>query len=164
LKVRAPAVYRWIETMGRAPIVDPEVWHVPQEFFSVDDLPDTLIALLRLIAEDYVPEIAAMADLYHQWLGTDGRAAGTICDVEEIKRNHQILGEIEHVQQGVSIKRIALLDSLTHHMRFQDLTDRMSDDEKETLNGILQRTGAQDLAKLRLRRDMKRKDYAYVLD
>jgi hypothetical protein len=40
----------------------------------------------------------------------------------------------------------------------------MSDDEKQTLNGILQRTGAQDLGKLRLRRDMKRKDYAYVLD
>jgi glutathione S-transferase len=164
MKVRAPALYRWIETMGRPPIVDPELWHVPQDFFAVDDLPDTLIALLRLIAEDYVPEISAMADLYHQWLGTDERAVGTICDVEEMKRNHQILGEIEHVQQGVSIKRIALLDSLTHHMRFQDLTDRMSDDEKETLNGILQRTGAQDLAKLRLRRDMKRKDYAYVLD
>jgi hypothetical protein len=144
--------------------VDPEAWHVPQEFFSVDELPDTLIALLRLIAEDYVPEIMAMGDLYHQWLGTGERSAGTICDVEEMKRNHQILGEIEHVQQGVSIKRVALLDSLTHHMRFQDVTDQMSDDEKQTLNGILQRTGAQDLGKLRLRRDMKRKDYAYVLD
>ena len=164
LKVRAPALYRWIETMGRAPIVDPEVWHVPQEFFSVDDLPDTLITFLRLIAEDYVPEITATADLYHQWLGSDGHAVGTICDVEEKKRNHQVLGEIEHVQRGVSIKRIALLDSLTHHLRFQDLTDRMSDAEKETLNGILQKTGAQDLGKLRLRQDMKRRDYTYVLD
>jgi len=164
MKTRAPALYRWIETMGRTPIVDPEVWHVPQEFFSADDLPETLIAFLKLIAEDYVPEITATVDLYHQWLGTDGRAAGTICDVEEMKRNHQVLGEIEHVQQGVSIKRIGLLDSLTHHMRFQDVLDRMSDDKKETLSGILQKTGAQDLAKLRLRRDMKRKDYAYVLD
>ena len=137
---------------------------MPQDFFSVDDLPDTLIALLRLIAEDYVPEITATVDLYHQWLGTDGRAAGTICDVEEMKRNHQVLGEIEHAQQGVSIKRIALLDSLTHHIRFQDVMDLMSDDEKEALNGILQKTGAQDLAKLRLRRGMKRRDYTYVLD
>ena len=164
LKVRAPTVYRWIETMGRPPIVDPEVWRVPQEFFSIDDLPDTLIAFLKLVAEDYVPEITATVDLYHQWLDTDARAAGTICDVEEKKRNHQVLGEIEHVQQGVSIKRIALLDSLTHHLRFQDVTDRMSDDEKETLNRILQRTGAQDLGKLRLKRDMKRRDFTYVLD
>jgi glutathione S-transferase len=164
MKVRAPALYRWIETMGRAPIVDPELWHVPQEFFSVDDLPDTLISFLKLISEDYVPEITATADLYHQWLGTDGRAVGTICDVEEMKRNHQVLGEIEHVQHGVTIKRIALLDCLTHHMRFEDVMDQMSDEEKETLNGILQRTGAQDLGKLRLTRNMKRKDYAYVLD
>ena len=53
---------------------------------------------------------------------------------KRMKRNHQILGEIEHVQRGVSIKRIALLDSLTHHLRFQDVTDRMSDEEKEGLN------------------------------
>jgi glutathione S-transferase len=164
MKVRAPALYRWIETMGRAPIVDPEVWHVPQEFFSADDLPETLIALLKLIAEEYVPEITATADLYHQWLGLDARNAGTICDVELKKRNHQVLGEIEHVQNGVSIKRIALLDSVTLHMRFQDVTDRMSDGEKETLNGVLQRVGAQDLGKLRLSRDLKRHDYAYVLD
>jgi len=164
MKVRAPALYRWIETMGRAPIVDPEVWHVPQEFFSVDDLPDTLIAFLRLIAEDYVPEISATVDLYHQWLGADERAAGTICDVEGTKRNHQVLGEIEHVQRGVTIKRIALLDSVNHHMRLQAVMDRMSDGEKKTLNGILQNVGAQDLGKLHLRRDMKRHDYAHVLD
>jgi hypothetical protein len=40
----------------------------------------------------------------------------------------------------------------------------MSDEEKETLNGILQRVGAQELGKLRLRRDMKRQDYAYVIE
>jgi hypothetical protein len=164
MKVRAPALYRWIETMGRAPIVDPEVWHVPQEFFSADDLPETLIALLRLIAADYVPEITATVDLYHQWLVADERNAGTICDVELQKRNHQVLGEIEHVQNGVTIKRIALLDSVTHHMRLQDLMDQMNEEEKGTLNGILQRVGANDLVKLRLRRDMKRDDYAYVLE
>jgi glutathione S-transferase len=164
MKVRAPALYRWIETMGRAPVVDPEVWHVPQEFFSVDDLPDTLIAFLTLIAEDYVPEISATVDLYHQWLDSDQRAAGAICDVEGKKRNHQVLGEIEHVQRGVTIKRIALLDSLTHHMRFQDVTEQMSDEEMATLNEILQRVGAQELGKLRLRRDMERQDYAYVIE
>jgi glutathione S-transferase len=163
MKVHAPALYRWIETMGRAPIVDPEVWHVPLEFFSADDLPETLIAFLKLIAEDYVPEIQATVELYHQWLDADARTDGAIVDVEGLKRNHQVLGEIEHVQQGVTIRRIALLDSLTHHKRFQDVTDRMSDGEKETLKGILQKVGAQDFENLRLRRDMKRQDYAYVL-
>jgi glutathione S-transferase len=166
MKIRAPALYRWIETMGRATILDPEVWHVPQEFFSVNDLPETLIAFLKLIGEDFVPEIMATADLYHQWLGTDpdARPPGTIIDVEGKKRNHQVLGEMEHMQQGAAIKRIALLDDLTLHMRFQAVTDQMSDGEKETLNEILQTVGAQDVGNLRLRRDMHRDDFAYVLD
>ena len=164
MKVRAPALYRWIETMGRATIVEPEVWHVPQEYFAVDDLPKTLIALLRLIAEDYVPEIAATIQLYHQWLEAEARSAGTICDVEGIKRNHQVLGEIEHVQQGVPIKRIALLDCVTHHMRLEEVLDRMNVEEKATLTKILREAGGEVVADLCLEREMKRHDYAYVLD
>ncbi len=163
MKIRAPALYRWIETMSRAPVVDQEVWHVPQEFFSVDDLPDTLIAFLKLIAEDYVPEIMATMELYFQWLDAETRAAGAIVDVEGLKRCHQVLGEIEHVQGGVTIKRVALLDSVSHHLRFQALVDQMSNSEKEKLNEILQKVGAHDLADLRLKREMKRDDYAYVL-
>jgi hypothetical protein len=83
--------------------------------------------------------------------------------VEGTKRNHQVLGEIEHVQRGVTIKRIALLDSVNHHMRLQAAMDRMSEGEKQALNEILQSVGAQDLGKLHLRQDMKRHDYAHVL-
>jgi glutathione S-transferase len=163
LKVRAPAVNRWIETMSRPPIVDSEVWQVPQEYFSIDDLPDTLIAFLKLVGEHYVPEITTTIDLYHEWLDSEERAPGTIVDVEGKKRCHQVLGQIEHVQLGASIKRIALLDDVSHHLRFQALTDRMSNSEKETLNRILHEIGAQDLIELRLKRDIKRHDYAYVL-
>lgn len=163
MKLRAPALYRWIETMQRPPIVDPEVWHVPQEYFSVDDLPDTLIAFLKLIAEDYVPEINATMDLYHLWLESDERAVGAIVDVEGEKRIHQVLGQIEHVQRGIRIKRIALLDSVTHHLRFQELANRMNTAEKEKLNEILHKVGAQDFGDVRLKQDMKRHDYAYVL-
>jgi hypothetical protein len=163
MKVRAPALYRWIETMMRPPITDPEVWQVPQEFFSIHDLPDTLIAFLKLIAESHVPEIVATIDLYHQWLDAQKPAAGAIVDVEGQKRCHQVLGELEHVQVGVPIKRIALLDDVSHHLRFQALTDQMSDSEKGTLQKVLQDIGATELADVRLKRDIKRDNYAYVV-
>jgi len=163
MKVRAPALYRWIETMMRPPITDPEVWQVPQEFFSIHDLPDTLIAFLKLIAENHVPEIMATIDLYHQWLDAQKRSAGAIVDVEGQKRCHQVLGELEHVQVGVPIKRIALLDDVSHHLRFQALTDQMSDSEKGTLQKVLQDIGAKELADIRLKRDIKRENYAYVV-
>ena len=82
MKMRAPALYRWIETMLRPPVVDPEVWQVPQEYFAVDDLPDTLLALLKLIGENFVPEILATISLYHQWLESEAKTAGAIVDIE----------------------------------------------------------------------------------
>jgi len=164
IKSTAPALYRWIETMGRKPTVDPETWHVPQEYFAIDALPETLIAILKLIADDYVPEIKATVDCYNQWVGEpDARPAGTIIDVEGKKRCHQVLGEIVQVQQGVSIKRVCLIDSAEKHQRFQDVVEQMRDKEKSTLNGILQKVGAGDFASLRLKRIMKREDYTWVL-
>jgi glutathione S-transferase len=163
MKVRAPSLYRWIEHMLRAQIVDAQVWGVPQEFFSVDNLPDTLIALLKLIADDYVPEIKAAIDTYHQWLEADERDAGAVVDAEDLKRCHQVLGMMEHVQGGVTIKRVALLDPVSHHLRFQALVDGMSDSEKDKFSGALDKIGAPGFIDLHLKRDMKRDDFAYVL-
>ena len=55
-----------------------------------------------------------------------------------------------------------VLVSINHEV--MDATEGRGSKEKETLNGILQRVGAQDLGKLRLRRDIKRQDYAYVTE
>jgi hypothetical protein len=75
-----------------------------------------------------------------------------------------VLGQVEHVQLGTPIKRIALLDDVSHHSRFQALVNEMSDSEKETLTRTLRSIGAQDLADLKLNRDIKRENYAWVLD
>lgn len=64
---------------------------------------------------------------------------------------------------GIPIKRIALLDSVSHHLRFQALTDEMSDLERAKLGDILEKVGAKDFGDLHLKREMKRNDYAYVL-
>ena len=163
IKQRAPAIYRWIETMQRPPVLDPEVWHVPQKFFSPEDLPDTLISFLKLVGENFVQEITGTIELYHQWLEAKGHEAGAIVDVEGQKRCHQVLGQLEHAQMGTPIQRIALLDDVAHHQRFLSLIDEMNAAEKETLKEILQAIGAQDLVDVKLRQNMKRENYAFVL-
>jgi glutathione S-transferase len=163
MKLRAPALYRWIETMLRPPIVDPEVWHIPQKFFSVDELPDTLVDFLKLLGENFIPEIKATIDLYHDWLDAEDRPAGSVVDAEGKKQCHQVLGSIEHLQMGISINRIGLLDDVSHHLRFQALTEQMNESEKETFRRVFQEIGAKDFADLRLKRNIERKDYAWVL-
>jgi hypothetical protein len=74
-----------------------------------------------------------------------------------------VLGQVEHVQMGTPITRIALLDDVSHQMRFQALVNEMSDSEKATLTRTLRSIGAQDLADLELNRDIKRDNYAWVL-
>jgi len=164
LKRRAPALYRWIETMNRHGIVDPEVWHVEPEYFEVSKLPETLMALLRLICADYGPEILATADLYHEWLrAVADRPAGTVISFDEAKANHQVLGEIEHVQQGVLIKRMGMLDALTHHQRLTAIIDEMNGKEQQTCQDVLHSVGGDEIFALRLERPMVRDNYAYVL-
>jgi glutathione S-transferase len=163
IKEQAPALFRWIETMQRSPVLDPEVWQVPQEYFSIDDLPDTLVNFLKLIGENFVPEIRGSIGLYHEWLDAQDHETGTVVDVEGQKRCHQVLGQLEHTQMGAAIQRIALLDDVSHHLRFQSLVEEMNATEKKTLTGILQSIGAEDLIDLKLKRAMKRENYAYVL-
>ena len=163
IKQRAPALYRWIETMQRPPVLDPEVWQVPQEYFSVEDLPDTLINFLKLIGESFVAEITGTIELYHQWLDAQDHETGAVVDVEGQKRCHQVLGQLEHTQLGAPINRIALLDDVSHHLRFLSLLDEMSAAEKDTLTGILKSIGAQDLINVKLKRNIKREEYAFVL-
>jgi hypothetical protein len=105
----------------------------------------------------------ATIDLYHEWLDAQDRPAGAVIDVEGVKRCHQVLGQIEHDQMGVPIKRIALLDDVRHHMDFQSLVEGMSAAEKQKLSGVMQNLGAPDLVDIRLKRGVERRDYTWVL-
>ena len=49
-------------------------------------------------------------------------------------------------------------------MRLEEVLDRMNVEEKATLTKILREAGGEVVADLCLEREMKRHDYAYVLD
>ncbi len=164
LKVVAPALYRWIETMNNANITDPELWHVPTSYFSFDQLPDTLLAVLQTLCTDYVPELIATADAYNEWLAEiPDRPAGSIIAMDGQKATHQAIGEIEYLKQGVKVSRVALLDCLTAHQRMAAVVDSMEDSERQDFYRMLDSVGGSEIRSLKLDRAMVRKDYAYVL-
>lgn len=68
IKKRAPRVGRWVERMTTA---EPYLHEYPEADGSlIDDaeLPDTLLALMGYVAEEYLPEIAAHVEVANQWL------------------------------------------------------------------------------------------------
>jgi len=68
IKQRAPRVGRWVERMTTA---EPYLHEYPDADGSlIDDteLPDTLLALMGYVAEEYLPEISAHVEVANQWL------------------------------------------------------------------------------------------------
>jgi len=68
IKQRAPRVGRWVERMTSQ---EPYLHEFPDadgSLIDADELPDSLLALMRYVAEEYLPEIAAHVEVANEWL------------------------------------------------------------------------------------------------
>ncbi|MBC81005.1 MAG: glutathione S-transferase [Gammaproteobacteria bacterium] len=67
IKRTAPRVGRWVERMSTI-----EPYHLEPEasedLITDDNVPDTLLAMMRFVAEEYLPEISAHVERANQWL------------------------------------------------------------------------------------------------
>lgn len=62
------SVYRWVERMNRATSDLCEFENQSENWLPNDDIPDTLINLMKVLAEDFVPETLAAADCINEWI------------------------------------------------------------------------------------------------
>jgi glutathione S-transferase len=71
IKKHAPRVGRWVERMSTYEPYDGEYFDsatAPRELVANDALPDTLVAMMRYVAEEYLPEITAHVEYANEWL------------------------------------------------------------------------------------------------
>ena len=68
MKQRAPHVWRWVERMNAPEQGAGEYADTREGLFADDALPESLLALLRFVAEDYLPELQAHVATTNQWL------------------------------------------------------------------------------------------------
>ena len=71
IKRRAPRVGRWVERMTTSEPYLHEyglAGEAADSLIDDSDIPDTLLALMRYVAEEYLPEIAAHVEVANQWL------------------------------------------------------------------------------------------------
>lgn len=149
MKRKAHRVWRWVERMNAADLDSGEYgWPAP-DLFPDDGVPDTLKALLRFVAEDYLPEVRAYVGFANAWLaerpdleaGTSGLA----------RSSERVIGRVvfdwrgETIEVGVMPYRLWLL---------QKVQDAISDSAE--LNALLSETGLSDLATLRTARRVER--------
>jgi hypothetical protein len=168
MKKTAPALYRWTETMNRPGIVDAEFSQVPQEYLDPDNLPGTLLDFLKLVSDDFGPQLEASVKAYEDWLATDPeRPEGAIITVDGAAMNRQKMGEMTYGQQGITIKRDAWPDVPNMHQYVLEVVDMMDAKEKSNWSALMQSVGGEIFVTTRLSRPINihkhQPPYAYVL-
>jgi hypothetical protein len=156
----AHRVWRWTERMNRADQDAGEYGRPPETLFPDDDVPETLKALLRFIAEDYLPEVRAFIAYTNDWLAArPDLEAGTsgLARVQERR-----IGEVEldwrghRITVGVMPYRLYLLQKV------QDVVDRAGPEPCLRLQALLEETGLAELTTLRTTRRIERRNHLEV--
>ena len=168
MKKTAPALYRWTETMNRPGIVDAELSQVAQEYLAPDNLPDTLLDFLKLVSDDFGPQLDASAKAYENWLAiAPERPEGAIITVDGSAMNRQKIGKMTYSQQGVTVKRDAWPDVPNMHQYVLEVVDAMNANEKSNWSELMQTVGGEVFVSTRLSRPITihkhQPPYAYVL-
>jgi hypothetical protein len=156
----AHRVWRWTERMNRADQDAGEYGDVPEELFADDHVPETLMALLRFVAEDYLPEVRAYVQYANEWLsarpdivtGTNGLA----------RIQDRGIGMTTLTWRGHEVQVVVMPYRLYLLQKVQDVADRASAEARASTDTLLSDTGLSDILALRTRRRVLRANHLEV--
>ncbi len=149
MQARAPFIYRWVERMNRHEADMAEYDLEPNEFLAGDVIPDSLIDVLKTIAEDFVPETLASADVVNQWIAAQ-----------------ETLEPGTPIERGVGFGAFDLRGVTCHAMsqpyryyllsRVQSAFEAMSPEEQESVRSLLDACDMTPLLDCKLTRSITR--------
>ncbi|MEO0607903.1 MAG: glutathione S-transferase family protein [Pseudomonadota bacterium] len=151
MQEEAPHLYRWVERMNRTSPDLVEFGDMAPEYLADDALPETLVPVLKTLAEDFVPETLACQAFINHWLAEqEDLAPGT-----EMQRG---LGYASFDVRGKQIS--ALVQPYRFYLlaRAQDAFAALDAQAKADLSGVLERAGMSPIMEARLNREIGRAD------
>lgn len=144
MKMTAPVLYRWTETMNRTGIQDAELPHVPQEYITSDNLPYPLVDFLRLVCKNFGAQFAATAKAYEDWLAMEpDRPEGATITNDPGSLNRQDMGKMEYMLEGVKVRRDAWPDVINMHQYVLEVVDAMNESDKARWEEIMKLVGGE---------------------
>ena len=160
MKTSAYRVWRWVERMNTPDQDAGEYGNVAEELFKTDGVPETLKALLRFIAQDYLPEIDAFVTYANQWLADNPDIkSGT----NGLKRpQDRAIGATDLLWRGQSIKVMVMPYRLYLLQKIQDVVDAATPDARTAMEQLLAETNLTPLLEHRTSRRVERKNHLEV--
>lgn len=123
-------------------------------------MPKTLKALLAFIAEDYLPEIAAMVGYTNDWLAARPDIVPGTNGLE--RSSERTIGQVELVWRGLPIKVAVLPYRLYLLQKAQDVADGCDARGKAAIESLLAETGLSSLLSLKTTRRVERQTHLEV--
>ena len=150
MQQRAVRVYRWVERMNRADQDAPEYFEAGTDFLADDEVPGTLLAVLKIIAEDFAPETRAAADTINQWLAENSPAEGSAAE--------RMLGACQFMVRGQAVASVAQPYRFLLLQRVHDLYAGFDSGQQAVVDSMLAQSGMAELLDSKLHRRLAQRD------
>ena len=160
MKQTAFRVWRWTERMNAADQDAGEYGEVAPELFVADAVPDTLLNLLRFVAEDYLPEVRAYVAYTNTWIadhpnleaGTNGLP----------RKQDRGIGATSFEWRGHMITVWVMPYRIYLLQKIQDVFDGALPSDQAVMSDLLDQTGLSELLTLRTSRRIERRNHLEV--
>ena len=147
----AVRLFRWVERMNRP---EPDIGEFAEQtdvYLANDEVPQTLINLLRQIAIDFVPETKAAAETINHWLAQQPNlAAGT-----QVQRG---VGMGSFEVRGVTVNALAQPYRFYLLSRVQQEFQSLTEAEQNSVTALLKTCHMEAILDCKISRDIGRKD------
>ena len=154
MQQRATSVFRWVERMNRQDDDYPEWFNPAAGLVEEDQIPASLIAVLRVLSEDFVPETLAAAECINTWLEENQPEAGT----PAVGRLAAAPGMAKFEIRGQSINAIAQPHRFYLLQRVQDIYRSLSGEDRLSVDSLLAECGMTPVITSALSRRIVRSD------
>ena len=151
MQQQAVRVARWVERMNRTDQDAPEFFNPGDDYLGDDSIPETLVTVLKILAEDLMPETQAAAEVMNQWLGENQPEPGTSAQGSLARR---MFGMADFSLRGQSISAAAQSYRFVILQKMQLQYGQLSLAEQQEVTQLLQRCGLQELLTIKLDREL----------
>ncbi len=151
MQQRAVRVARWVERMNRADQDALEFFNPGDNYLEDDMIPETLVAVLRVLAEDLVPETHAAALTINQWLAENQPEPGT--SAQGLLAN-RMFGMAQFSLRGQAISAVAQSYRFVVLQKLQQQYAQLDAAQQQDVTNLLQRCGLETLLTISLDRQL----------
>ena len=148
MQSRAVRLFRWVERMNRPEPDTGEFELEPDDYLQGDEIPDSLIAVLKQFSTDFVPETLAAAETINAWLDAENPKFQAIAE--------RGVGMAEFSVEGIGFKALAQPYRFYLLQRFHEAFDQLGKNDRDALATIFEAGGMTPVLQVRLTRQLGR--------